>query len=165
MLKLANKTLRVIMEITLTLTMIICLVGCGCGRDEDSEETRMMPIVGNVERTLIENATESVTSEQHKEDETNNATNPSEDPHGDEGGNQYSNDSQEKVFEINILVSENEYYYDNAPILLVELEKKINDIEGNKIVVIANNNASQSAYKKLTDTLDRDGVSYKEKQD
>ncbi len=162
MLKSMNK--KQVKMLSIILVLLISVVnsgGCGCGKDETPSETRTMPVVE--ERVKVDDVVETSEEEQKQEEpESTNETNPSEDPRGDEGGNQYSNDSQEKVFEINVLVSENEYYYDNAPITLEELEKVINEVEGEKIVMISNNNASQSAYKKLTDSLDKNGVPYAE---
>ena len=161
-----KKQIRTYAIVAMLFISVMNSGGCGCGKDETPSETRTIPVVDDTKKVKDEEVTEVIETEKEQEErESIKEINPSEDPRGDEGGNQHSNHSQAEVLEINVIVSEEEYYYDNAPIPLEKLEKIIEEVNGDKIVVISNNNASQSAYKKLTDTLDKNRVPYTEEQD
>lgn len=87
-----------------------------------------------------------------------------DEPSGDDegGGNPNVNDS-EIVYEFEILVSEKEYYYQNAPIKLDDFISLIEKTDGKVIVYISDNNASRKIYKNLTDKLKEKEIQFEEK--
>ena len=54
---------------------------------------------------------------------------------------------------IAILVSKDEYFFENAPITLEEIESMLEGAEGELVVDITDNNATHKAYDKLVDKL------------
>ena len=87
-----------------------------------------------------------------------------DEPSGDDegGGNPNVNDS-EIVYEFEILVSEKEYYYQNAPIKLDDFISLIEKTDSKVIVYISDNNASRKIYKNLTDKLKEKEIQFEEK--
>lgn len=73
-----------------------------------------------------------------------------------EGGNPV------EITEIEITVSENQYYYDNAEISFDELTELIDGLGKNNIVKIYDDYASAKAYENLTSLLDKCEIPYKE---
>lgn len=73
-----------------------------------------------------------------------------------EGGN------PAEITEIEITVSENQYYYDNAEISLDDLTELLDGLGKNNIVKIYDDYASAKAYEDLTSLLDEREIPYKE---
>lgn len=73
-----------------------------------------------------------------------------------EGGNSV------EITEIEITVSDNQYYYDNAEISFDELTELIDGLGKNNIVRIYDDYASAKAYEDLTALLDEREIPYKE---
>lgn len=51
------------------------------------------------------------------------------------------------------MVSKDEYFFENAPITLEEIESMLEGAEGELVVDITDNNATHKAYDKLVDKL------------
>ncbi len=73
-----------------------------------------------------------------------------------EGGN------PAEITEIEITVSENQYYYDNVEISFDKLTELLDGLGKNNIVKICDDYASAKAYEDLTSLLDEREIPYKE---
>lgn len=71
---------------------------------------------------------------------------------GEGGGNPHTENENIKV--VSILVSGDEFLYENEPIQLDEILEKVKAIENDFYVEIKDNNATHNAYSKLVETLE-----------
>ena len=154
-----NKFLRTL-TIALVLVMIISLVGCK--KNEDENSTANVTETSEMRTVVDEQAAPNAQTESAKNKEQAD-TQDTDKPETDGGGNENNNSSTTKVYEYNVLVSEDTYYYNNAPITLDELISEISDGEGEKLVIITDNNATRNAYKDLTDKLNELEIPFEEK--
>lgn len=85
-------------------------------------------------------------------------------PQGDGGGNKYVNEGEAvDVKTISILVSENEYFCENAPIEFEEILILLEQMDEEVVVEVTDNKATYKAYDKLLDKLEELEVSVVEK--
>ena len=135
--------MRKIMTV-ISIVMLSTLVLVGCKKD-------------NAEETQSDTRTEvSANAEEKVSDVVQNTETPVETTalEGDGGGNEFVNEGETvEVKTIAILVSKNEYFYENAPITLEEIVSMLEDVEGELVVEITDNNATHKAYDKLVDKL------------
>lgn len=71
---------------------------------------------------------------------------------GEGGGNPHTENENIKV--VSILVSGDEFLYENEPIQLDEILEKVKAIENDFYVEIKDNNATHNAYSKLVEALE-----------
>lgn len=85
-------------------------------------------------------------------------------PQGDGGGNEYMNEGEAtEIKTISILVSENYYFYENAPIEFDEIVSMIEQTDVELVVEVTDNKATHKAYDKLLDMLEELAISVIEK--
>lgn len=133
---------KVIVVMALVVLSALILVGCKKDKEEDVKSDTMTEVSASVEKRddTVENSTEMSV-------ETTA-------PEGEGGGNEFINEGESvKVKTVAILVSKDEYFYENAPITLEEIVSMLEDIEGEMVVEITDNNATHKAYDKLVDKL------------
>ena len=65
--------------------------------------------------------------------------------------------------EMDITVSENRYFYDNHEVTFEEIQELFADADANTAVNIYDEQASDSAFTRLTDFLDEKGIGYEVK--
>ena len=68
----------------------------------------------------------------------------------------------ETILEINITISESNYYYENNRYDLDGIAEKLSEIKSKYTVLIHDDNASQKAYNELTKILDAKNIKYSE---
>lgn len=129
---LRNKRLFVV------LILILGLLGSGCARKDTGEKAEQ-----------VDKGT--VTVSDGKENDVTQKDNTSDDEDG--GGNEFNNPSEVSIAKVEVLVSEDTYYYMNAPLGLDELIDKSDQLKGEKIFFISDNNATHKAYQSLINKL------------
>lgn len=133
---------KIIVVMAIVALSALALVGCKKEKEEDVKSETMTEVSASMEiqDDTVENSTEI-------SDETTA-------PEGEGGGNEFLNDGETvKVKTVAILVSKDEYFYENAPITLEEITSMLEDVEGELVVEITDNNATHKAYDKLVDKL------------
>lgn len=73
----------------------------------------------------------------------------------DGGGNKYKNKNSQDNTTISILVSEDDYYYENASIEFEDIIKMVKEFEGNLTVEISDDEATHKAYSRLIEKLEK----------
>ena len=142
---------KVIVVMALVVLSALTLVGCKKDNEEDVKSDTMTEVSASMEKLdeTVENSTEI-------SDETTA-------PEGEGGGNEFLNDGETvKVKTVVILVSKDEYFYENAPITLEEIVSMLEDVDGELLVEITDNNATHKAYDKLVDKLTEIEVTFVE---
>lgn len=133
---------KVVVVMALVLLSASTLVGCKKDKEEDAKSDTMVEVSASMEK-------EDDTVENSSETSVETTV-----PKGEGGGNEFLNDGESvKVKTVAILVSKDEYFYENAPITLEEIVSMLEDIEGELVVEITDNNATHKAYDKLVDKL------------
>lgn len=133
---------KIIGVMAIVVLSTLALVGCKKEKEEDVNSDTMTEVSASMEiqDDTVENSTETsdgITA-----------------PEGEGGGNEFLNDGETvKVKTVAILVSKDEYFYENAPITLEEIASMLEDVEGELVVEITDNNATHKAYDKLVDKL------------
>ncbi len=140
--------------------LAMCLTACGCGREEAAQTKDAQTTVAVAEPTE-QAEQEKVPTEQSSSAEENQQ--PTGHVEGEGGGNDSNNDGEAVVYKYDVLISEAEYYYDNAPISLDDLIDVVKEGEGEKLVIISDNNATQNAYEELTQRLTELEIPFEEK--
>lgn len=137
--------------------MIFLLSGfvMGCGSKEDLSETSSIS-----EQRIITQEQVDTSNDDGKSRESINQEDNTED---EGGGNSYDIDRKDAIYRFDVLVIENEYYYQNRQIIIDELIALIKEVSGEKIVVISDNNASKKAFNKLIERLKKEDIPYEEK--
>lgn len=133
---------KIIVVMAIVVLSTLALVGCKKEKEEDVNSDTMIEVSASMEiqDDTVENSTET-------SDEITA-------PEGEGGGNEFLNDGETvKVKTVAILVSKDEYFYENAPITLEEIASMLEDVEGELVVEITDNNATHKAYDKLVDKL------------
>lgn len=131
-------------RIVMLIVMLSVLVFTGCKKD-NAENTQLDTII-----EVSSNAEEQITDDVQATETPNETTAPE----GDGGGNEFINEGETvEVMTIAILVSNDEYFFENAPITLEEIVSMLEGIEGGLVVEITDNNATYKAYDKLVDKL------------
>lgn len=133
---------KIIVVMAIVALSALALVGCKKEKEEDVNSDTMTEVSASMEiqDDTVENSTET-------SDEITA-------PEGEGGGNEFLNDGETvKVKTVAILVSKDEYFYENAPITLEEIASMLEDVEGELVVEITDNNATHKAYDKLVDKL------------
>ena len=158
-----KKSIKELLIIFEVVTMMFVLMGCGCSKQEENatvSETNIAAISAQtVEQTNDDQKEQTdVPNDQIQEKEEGDENRVE----GDGGGNEYNNTSDKIVYQFEILVSEDEYYYQNAPIDLDDFIDEVNKIKEDKIVIISDHNATQNAYQKLIKKLTELEISYEE---
>ena len=133
---------KIIVVMAIVALSALALVGCKKEKEEDVKSETVTEVSASMEiqDDTVENSTEI-------SDETTA-------PEGEGGGNEFLNDGETvKVKTVAILVSKDEYFYENAPITLEGIAFMLEDVEGELVVEITDNNATHKAYDKLVDKL------------
>lgn len=133
---------KIIVVMAIVALSALTLVGCKKEKEEDVKSETVTEVSASMEIQdgTVENSTEI-------SDETTA-------PEGEGGGNEFLNDGETvKAKTVAILVSKDEYFYENAPITLEEIASMLEDVEGELVVEITDNNATHKAYDKLVDKL------------
>ena len=135
-----RKLLTVAVIVSLSLFTLV-----GCNKDEDDNT--------NVKRDIVVDE-DSIQAEMVQNTETTETAETTE-PQGDGGGNEYVNEGETlEVKTISILVSEDDYFYENAPIEFDEIVGMLEYTGGEVVVEITDNKATHKAYNKLVEKLE-----------
>lgn len=130
--------------VAILIVMICATVLIGCKKDGEND-------------AKIDSTTETEVDVEEQVSDVQQATetvNDTEAPKGDGGGNKFIHDGEPvEVKTVDVLVSKNEYFYENTPITLEELVSMLEEVEDQLVVEIADNNATHKAYNKLIDKL------------
>lgn len=143
--------------ITLVLSSII-LVGCGRNNSNVENDSSVVSAVSQQETDAQFQDSNNVRTA----DSSELVNSDSDNADTDGGGNENNSSSVEKIAEFNILISEDKYFYNNSPIEIDDFISIISEYDGEKIVVISDDNATLQAYKSLTEKLDSLEVSYED---
>lgn len=133
---------KIIVVMTIVVLSALALVGCKKEKEEDVKSDTMTEVSASMEKQddTVENSTE-----------TSIETTA---PEGEGGGSEFLDDGETaKLKTVTILVSKDEYFYENAPITLEEFVSMLEEVEGELVVEITDNNATHKAYDKLVDKL------------
>lgn len=133
---------KIIVVMAIVALSALALVGCKKEKEEDVKSETVTEVSASMEiqDDTVENSTEI-------SDETTA-------PEGEGGGNEFLNDGETvKVKTVAILVSKDEYFYENSPITLEEIASMLEDVEVELVVEITDYNATHKAYDKLVDKL------------
>lgn len=131
-----------IVAVIVTLSMFT-LVGCNKDKDDNT----------NVKADVVVDE-DSIQEEVVQNTETTETTETTA-PQGDGGGNEYVNEGETvEVKTISILVSEDDYFYENAPIEFDEIIVMLEQTDGEVVVEITDNKATHKAYNKLIERLE-----------
>ena len=133
---------KVIVVMALVVLSALTLVGCKKNKEEDGKTDTMTEVSDSMEKqddTVVTSTEASVETTA---------------PEGEGGGNEFVNEGESvEIKTIAILVSKDEYFFENAPITLEEIESMLEGAEGELVVDITDNNATHKAYDKLVDKL------------
>lgn len=137
------------------LTGVCILLLVACEENVDNSETEN---VNSIIESLPQ-ITETITTEVQEEIPDTDVS------QGDGGGNEFKNESKNEsmdaeITEIRILVDEDEYFYDNAPVELEEIVNIIQEIKGDVTVFITDNDATYKTYNKLIEELEAMEIDY-----
>ena len=160
---LKSKMMKKAVTVVSAAAIMALAIGCGCAQEETKQNTPTNVVVTTPadQQTVPE---DQIPVDQPTTTDPADATEkPTGTTEGEGGGNEYKNDSETIVYEFDVLISESEYIYENSPISLDDLIKTIQDTEGDKLVVITENNASQNAFEALTDKLNELEIPFEEK--
>ena len=108
------------------------------------------------------NKTQEGSTAKKNETSTNQdvSSDDSDRPETDGGGNKNNNENDTKVTVINVLISEDKYYYENETKDLKDLINIVGKYNGEVIVHIVDSNATENAYSELVNELKKMEVSY-----
>jgi hypothetical protein len=137
---------------TAILCIAVVIVGCG-SKSSDKNNVTEVSAVSDTTTSSEQGQTQNIDGDSGKHKSSN----------GNEGGNEYNNGSNQETVIIAVLVNENKYFYNNAPIEFDEMISMVQNTEGNVVVSISDNNAALNAYNKLTNKLTELGIAYEEK--
>lgn len=133
--------------VVVLIVVLSTLAVVGCKKEEDVKSDTMTEVSASMEKQeeTIEQSTETTT------------------PEGEGGGNEFFNDGEGvKAKKIAVLVSKDEYFYENSPITLEEIVSMLEGTESELVVEITDNNATHKAYDKLVDKLTELEISFTE---
>lgn len=159
------KHIKKSLVLLLVISSVLALSGCKKNKAEDEAQmdnnTQENISVSNTASVTVSESSITISIESEStEIDTNSDTETSVTTVGEsspaEGGN------PAEITEIEITVSENQYYYDNAEISFDELTELIDGLGKNNIVKIYDDYASAKAYENLTSLLDKCEIPYKE---
>ena len=135
-----RKLLIVAVIVSLSLFTLV-----GCNKDKDDNTNVKTDIVvdeDSIQAEMVQNTETTETAETTA-------------PQGDGGGNEYVNEGEAlEVKTISILVSEDDYFYENAPIEFDEIVVMLEQTDGKVVVEITDNKATHKAYNKLIERLE-----------
>lgn len=137
---------KVAVVVAFALLSALTLVGCKKDKEKDVKLDIMTKVRASMEKEddTVENSTEM--SVEIAVETTA--------PEGEGGGNEFLNDDESvKVKTVAILVNEDKYFCENALITMEEIVAMLENIEGELVVEITDNNATHKAYNKLVDKL------------
>lgn len=131
-----------IVAVIVTLSMFTLV---GCNKDKDDNTSVKADVVvdeDSIQEEVVQNTETTETTETTA-------------PQGDGGGNEYVNEGENvEVKTISILVSEDDYFYENAPIEFDEIIVMLEQTDGEVVVEIIDNKATHKAYNKLIERLE-----------
>lgn len=150
-------------KILLLVAVLSLLALAGCKKDaEDVTDEKKSDVTATVE---VEASTDDKVEEDTQSTEESKPVEETTKEKTDGGGNENSIDSKGEatITTIAILVSENEYFYDNKPVGLDDIVKLIEDANGKVIVELTDNKATYKVYSGLIEKLEELEVEYVEK--
>lgn len=128
----------------------------GCSDIAESIKEKLRPSETAVtETTVTETSAVSETSADMEASAAETSVSDEYDETGGGNGGEYS--------EKDITVSENRYFYDNREVTFEEIQELFADADANTAVNIYDEQASDSAFTRLTDFLDEKGIGYEVK--
>lgn len=131
-----------IVAVIVTLSMFTLV---GCNKDKDDNTSVKADVVvdeDSIQEEVVQNTETTETTETRA-------------PQGNGGGNEYVNEGETvEVKTISILVSEDDYFYENAPIEFDEIVGMLDYTGGEVVVEIRDNKATHKAYNKLVEKLE-----------
>lgn len=125
----------------------------GCSDIAESIKEKIHPSETAVTETSADDVSETSADTEASAAET--SVSEEYDETGGGNGGEYS--------EKDITVSENRYFYDNHEVTFEEIQELFADADANTAVNIYDEQASDSAFTKLTDFLDEKGIGYEVK--
>lgn len=158
MLKNNNKNIKLRRKFILVLMLLFLMTAlAGCKNSNENTDSSMENV-----GTEMTDETDQQTPSQ-KDQEVKDVPVSTSSPENDGGGNEFKNDSEEVVKTISVLVSKEDFYYENARIDFDELMKVIEKVEGKLIVEVTDDSATYKAYNKLIEKLTEMEIEYIEK--
>lgn len=145
-------------KVIIAAALAAALALTGCSDIAESIKEKFYPSETAVTETTVTETSADDVSETSADTETSAAeTSVSEeyDETGGGNGGEYS--------EKDITVSESRYFYDNHEVTFEEIQELFADADANTAVNIYDEQASDSAFTKLTDFLDEKGIGYEVK--
>lgn len=128
----------------------------GCSDIAESIKEKIHPSETAVTETTVTET--SAVSEASADTETSAAETSVSDEYDETGGGNGGEYSEK-----DITVSENRYFYDNHEVTFEEIQELFADADANTAVNIYDEQASDSAFTRLTDLLDEKGIGYEVK--
>jgi len=139
----------------------------GCGDKDETPATQVnTDVVLNDDNSTNNTTNDSVTNPNEVQDNENDpeAKTENEDAtseiENEGGGNKNNNEATTPTYEFLITISEDVYYYNNEPISLDDLIDEIETVDGEVIVTITDNEATENACTMLTTKLDELEIEY-----
>ena len=137
---------KFIIKIVVAICCSMLFSSCGCSKENrDSSDT---PSYVETE----ENTSENVPQETNQETEAEGNT--------DGGGNENNAATGKQKVEISILVDEDTYIYENAPVTLKDIINEVEGLDEEVTVVITEHNATKNAFEELTDAFEENEINY-----
>lgn len=140
-----NTQLRKVFILLLVVIMNLVVLS-GCNKEKNIPDKTNETVIEDDENSKTQVADERTKSQ------------------GDGGGNKYKNENSQDNTTISILVSEDDYFYENASIEFEDIIKMVKEFEGNLTVEISDDEATHKAYSRLIEKLEELEVPIVEKE-
>ena len=132
-----------ITQILVAMCFSLMLSSCGCSKENQD----------SVDTTAYDDS-EEIIPEDTQDEESNQEGNT------DGGGNENNSETGKQKVEISILVDEDTYIYENAPVTLNYIINEVEALDEEVTVVITEHNATKNAFEELTDSLEENDINY-----